>query len=94
MADKKVEPEPKAEFEPRWVHVQITDEQLWNDFEEMSKTHQGGRSAFLRWLIAREKARRGTGPLGEQPTVIPDAEQRQQNGTAHWVKGKEPGEHS
>lgn len=44
-------------FAPRWVHVRITDEDLWSHFETMANAHQGGRSAFLRWLIDQEWVR-------------------------------------
>ena len=85
MAKRTREENPKQKFEPQWVHVQITDPVLWMHFEKMAKTHQGGRSAFVRWLIDREWARRATGPLVlPEGAVVPDAEARQANGV-HWV---------
>lgn len=86
---------PPQVFE-EWLHAKFTEKnrETWEHFVRMADAHQGGRSAFIRWLIDREWARRATGPLtlpADAP-VSPDAEARQQNG-AHWVgkdfEGKE-----
>jgi len=45
-------------FKPQWIHVQVQDEDLWRHFEVMASDHQGGRSAFIRWLIDQEWMRR------------------------------------
>jgi hypothetical protein len=50
--------EKTKEFEPKWVHVQVTDQDLWKRFEAMAEDHRGGRSAFIRWLIDQEWMRR------------------------------------
>ena len=50
------------EFEPQWIHAQVTDQELWEHFEQMAKSHQGGKSAFVRWLIDQEWARRTAVP--------------------------------
>ena len=86
MTDEEKQEEKFA----KWIHLKVTDPVLFMKFEEMMKAHQGGRSAFIRWLIEREWARRSTGPLTELPAVLPDSEQRQDNGKAHWVKGSPP----
>lgn len=83
---------PKQVFEPQWIHAQITDEDLWLKFEQMAKAHQGGKSAFIRWLIDREWARRATGPLTQPRDIAPDAEERQDNGTVHWIGKKSEGD--
>ncbi len=80
---------PRQVFQPQWVHFQIQDEELWNKLQVMVKAHQGGVSAFMRWLIDREWARRATGPLTPPSDAIkPDAEERLNNGTAHWLGKK------
>ncbi len=52
---------PQQEWEPQWVHFQIQDEELFNNLQTMVKDHQGGVSAFMRWLIAQEWMRQGQG---------------------------------
>lgn len=88
---EKAKGTPREVFQPQWVHFQIQDEELWNQMQKMVKAHQGGVSAFMRWLISREWARRTTGPLSLPNDVpVPDAEARQRNG-AHWVGKKAEG---
>ena len=50
---------PQEAWEGEWIHAKITDEDLWKEFEIMAKAHQGGKSAFIRWLIAQEWSRQG-----------------------------------
>ncbi len=83
---------PKQKFE-EWIHAQVTDPVVWDHFVKMVQAHQGGRSAFVRWLIEREWARRATGPLSQpSDTAAPDAEARQDNGTVHWIGKKTEGD--
>lgn len=63
MTAKKQEKRTKGNIPPQkfeeWIHAQVTDPELWRKFEIMAKAHQGGKSAFIRWLIDQEWTRQG-----------------------------------
>jgi len=85
---------PNQVFE-EWLHAKFTEKnrETWEHFAKMADVHQGGRSAFIRWLIDREWARRATGPLAlPEDAAVPDAEARQGNGAVHWVGKKIEGD--
>ncbi len=60
---KDIKQEPEEEFEA-WLHAKFTekDRELWEHFVQMATAHQGGKSAFIRWLIDQEWARRNMTP--------------------------------
>ncbi len=53
---------PPQVFE-EWLHAKFTEKQrdTWHHFVTMADAHQGGRSAFIRWLIDQEWERRQQG---------------------------------